>query len=91
MINAALVIQLGGLGYIGYALISSSIKASHPNPPVYRDVNNDGIEDKIVQRKVTKPVSLFILDTLEEEVLFGVEVNGKRIYLSKEQFEECKQ
>lgn len=70
--------------------IYSTIRASNPNPPFYRDVNGDGVKDKIVQRKVEAQGILWgRYNTLEDEVLFGVEVNGKKLYLPKEdQFEE---
>lgn len=69
--------------------IYSTIKASSPNPPIYRDVNGDGVEDKIIQRKVEKQGFLWSrFNTLEDEVLLGIDVNGKRLYLSKDQFEE---
>lgn len=68
--------------------IYSTIKASNPNPPIYRDVNGDKVDDKIIQRKVEKQ-GIFVTkyDDLEDEVLFGVEVNGKKLYLPKDQFE----
>jgi len=67
-----------------------SIKASHPNPPIYRDVNGDGVDDKIVQRKVERQGFLWTrYDTLENDVLFGIYMNGKKLYLPKDQFEEC--
>jgi len=67
------------------------------NPPTYRDVNGDGVIDKIVQRRVEVSRHLE-LDrawgtsrvTLEDEVLFGVDIDGIRIYLTKDQFEEPK-
>ena len=45
----------------------------NPNP-VYRDVNGDGVEDKI----------------LGEKILYGVNIDGTRLYLPKEQFEKLK-
>ena len=73
---------------LGLQMYTSS-RAPHPNPPVYRDVNDDGIEDKVVQRKVRNKGFLWTeYNTLEDEVLFGVEVNGKKLYLPKDQFEE---
>ncbi len=64
-----------------------------PNQPTYRDVNNDGVEDKIIQRRVKKSGFLGITSySLEETVLFGVDVNGKRLYLTNdsEYFEQAK-
>lgn len=71
--------------------IYSSIKAHKPNPPVYRDVNGDGIEDKIIQREVRRS-GLFwtTYPALQEEVFYGVDINGKKIYLPKEQFDEVR-
>jgi hypothetical protein len=69
----------------------STIGSNSPNPPVYRDVNGDGIKDKIIQKKVEKEGLLGTgYSALEEEVLFGVEINGKTLYLTKDQFEEYK-
>jgi len=67
-----------------------SVKASNPNPPIYRDVNGDGEEDKIIQKKVRRHDGIFgsSYNTLEEETLYGVKVNGKKLYLHKDQFEE---
>lgn len=70
--------------------VYSTIKASNPSPPVYRDVNGDGVEDKIIQKKVKKQLGLSIYSALEEEVLFGVKIDGKKIYLTKEEFKEFK-
>ncbi|MBU2496800.1 MAG: hypothetical protein KJ767_01965 [Nanoarchaeota archaeon] len=71
--------------------IYSTIQASKPQQPVYRDVNNDGIEDKIIMEKKLYPGFLFShFYGLEEKTYFGFEVDGKRIYLTEEQFEETK-
>lgn len=73
------------------AQVYSTIRASNSNPPVYRDVNGDGVEDKIVQKNVKHPGFLLTsFYTLEDEVLFGVEANGKKLYLPKDQFEAYK-
>ena len=66
-----------------------AVNSSRPKPPVYRDVNGDGIEDKIIQRRVYGD-GLKFFPTLEEETLFGIDINGKRVYLPKEQFGELK-
>ncbi len=87
--NICLGVILVSLALGGGLQIYSTIKASNPNPPIYRDVNGDGIKDKIVQRVVRKQGIPFIkYNDLECEVLFGVEVNGKKLYLSKDQFED---
>ena len=87
LFGAILVIPV--LGVVGAGLeIYSTIKASNPNPPIYRDVNGDRVDDKIIQKKVEKEGILWTrYYTLEDEVLFGVEVNGKKLYLPKDQFE----
>ncbi len=70
------------------AQVYSTVRASNSNPPVYRDVNGDGVEDKIVQKNVENPGLLWMnYYTLEDEVSFGVEANGKKLYLPKDQFE----
>lgn len=66
--------------------IYTNIKTSHPNQPIYKDFNNDGIEDKCIQRINRER----IFPRLEDEILYGVEINGKTIYLSQEQFKGLK-
>ncbi len=71
-----------------YVTLSSSIRAANPPAPVYRDMNGDGINDKIIHRKVTRP-GLFNLtkySDLEEEVLYGVKIGDRTLYLPKEEF-----
>ena len=66
------------------AQMYSTSRASNPNPPIYRDVNGDGVGDKVVQRKVEKQGFLWsTYNTLEDEILFGVEINGKKVISSK--------
>ncbi|MDP1696052.1 MAG: hypothetical protein Q8L29_04005 [archaeon] len=73
---------------IGALQLYSTCKASNPNPPIYRDVNGDGVEDKIVQKKVKNGGFLWTsYDTLKDEILYGVKVNGRKLYLPKDQFE----
>ena len=66
--------------------IYADIRASHPRPPIYRDVNGDGVEDKIIQRRVQRPAGLFTMPGLEDEVLYGVDIDGRKIFLPEEQF-----
>ena len=68
-----------------------SIRALHPHSLVYRDVNNDGVDDKIIEKPVRKEGFLWMeYDSLKEKVLYGVEINGKIIYLPKDEFEQRK-
>ena len=55
---------------------------------VYRDVNGDGVPDKIVKRLGEDNSPPFMPKNLGvvEEVLYGVRVNGKTIYLTEQQF-----
>lgn len=83
------LVSLTGLG--AGLQIYSTIKAarSYRDTPVYRDVNGDGIDDKIIKNVVEKPGVLWSkYNSLEEDTLFGVEVNGKKLYLPKDQFKE---
>lgn len=59
-----------------------------PNPLRVEDVNSDGIEDKILQRKVAAagPYGISYV-AIEETVLLGVDVNGQRTYLPRTIFE----
>lgn len=59
--------------------------APQPKPLQFRDVNGDGIEDKIIQVRVAVPFGFTAIRTpeLTEMVLYGVEVNGKKVYLPK--------
>ena len=60
-------------------------KAPELRPPQMRDVNNDGIEDKIVQKRAEKELMIgglrpaFNID----EVFYGVNVNGQLIYVGE--------
>lgn len=72
------ILAYGGL------CIYSEVKSNHPNAPVYRDVNGDGITDKIIQKKVKCSSFFGDISTLEEEVLFGVKIDGKTIYMPRE-------
>ena len=88
-INTVFGTLIASITLCGGLQIYSSIKASSPNPPIYRDVNGDGVVDKIIQRKVEKQGFLWTrFNTLEDEVLLGIDINGKRLYLSKDQIEE---
>ena len=82
-----------GLG-LSYSMITiASSVPLRPHPPIFYDVNNDGIKDKIVERKVPAHDLVgvvFGLSDYEEEVLYGMNINGKIIYLQKEQFNNSK-
>ena len=69
---------VAGLSLIGILGIEGCCEkvAPKPIPPIYRDVNGDGIEDKIIQRRGFCSHRL-----LEDKVLYGIDINGKRIYL----------
>ena len=67
--------------------VYTNIKTSHPNPPIYKDFNNDGIEDKLIQRRVVKGR---IFPRLEDEILYGIKINGKIIYLPQENYNGLK-
>lgn len=61
-----------------------------PNPPRYEDRNGDGIEDKVVEKRWRHPGVLWGVDSTKEEILYGTgtELNGKKLYLPKEFFED---
>ena len=61
--------------------------AQNPTPPRFEDVNGDGIQDKIIRKQVYNgmPIERY---TLEDEVLFGVNINGKIAYVPKEVYEK---
>ena len=84
---ASAIALVACFGLYSYCLLSLQ---KNPNPPIYRDVNGDGVKDKIVQRKVRKQGFLWRkYITLEDEVWFGIEVkNGEKLYLPKDLFEE---
>ena len=79
---------VAGTGLQFYGIIRGSRDV---NQPIYRDVNGDKVDDKIVERKVEEK-GFFGLPykDFKDETLFGIEVDGKRLYLPKEQFEEYK-
>ena len=65
------------------------IATQKPKPDRYIDLNNDGISDKIVSERVKKQGLLWSqFHVYEDKVLYGLEVNGKKFYLPKEQFEQ---
>ncbi len=87
-----LLITVFGVGLSGMigGYVYCAVKSSHPNPPIYGDVNGDGIHDKIIQKRVFYDGILFSIPILEEETLFGVDINGKRLYFLRKQFDELK-
>ena len=86
LLGSYIVASCGLVGAYTYNIMT----LLHPNPPVYRDVNGDGIDDKIIQKKVYKRMFLISIPTLEEECLYGVDINGKKIYLPKKEFDELR-
>ncbi|MBI2541765.1 hypothetical protein HYV80_03590 [Candidatus Woesearchaeota archaeon] len=56
-----------------------------PNAPQFKDVNGDGIEDKIIQKRAESELMIgglrpaFNID----EVFYGVDINGQRVYAAK--------
>jgi len=58
-----------------------------PNAPQFRDVNGDGIEDKIVQKRA--PGELILRPAFNiDEVFYGVDVNGQRVYVAESVYNE---
>lgn len=53
-------------------------------------MNRDGVDDKIIQRVVEKQAYFFPYRKLEDEVLYGVDINGTRLCLQEEEFEKLK-
>ena len=89
---------IGGMFAINYASLSLSsqavdLKLNHKPTVSYEDVNGDGIADKITRTKVLSggplvggpPAATY---TIEEKVLFGVNVNGKIVYLPKDLYQK---
>ncbi len=56
---------------------------AHFQKPRIFDINQDGVEDRIIQRRVAR---LSVSYDLEDQVQFGVIVNGNLEYMNKEQF-----
>jgi len=81
--------SFGLAGLILIAPIVASIINARPGPTRLVDVNEDGIKDKIIQRRVEDPYLLGLSNTfrLEEEILYGIEVGGRVLYLPREQFD----
>ena len=80
---------VGTLYFIGAGLYLMA--TSKPKPERYVDINNDGVLDKIVSEKIERqgPFARYHLG-YEDKVLYGLEVNGRKIYLPKEQFNQIK-
>jgi len=74
---------------LGAAQTILTIASMNPNPPIYKDVNGDGVQDKVIQEKVWRPGAFGTkFSALEEKTLYGIKVDNKTLYLPKEQFEE---
>ena len=82
------VLLVGGVANI-FVTANSRYEVENQKP-IYRDVNGDGIKDKIIKKlsKDNSPPFMPKNLNVEEEVLYGVKVNGKTIYLTKQQFYE---
>ena len=76
-----------GLGGQIHSSIQSKNKCEQT--PIYRDVNKDGVKDKIRYKTIPNH-GLFGTEylTSKKEVLYGANINGKTIYLSKKQLDE---
>jgi len=74
---------------IGLAVTMNYLSST---PPLFKDVNGDGIEDKIVQRKVLNGYGFLgtPMTSRSEEIFFGVERNGEIEYLSRREFERVR-
>lgn len=61
-----------------------------PRPPQFRDVNGDGIEDKIIQARVAIPMGFAYVNTPElgEIVLYGVKINEETVYVPKRMYDD---
>ncbi|MBI2106859.1 hypothetical protein HYT57_02640 [Candidatus Woesearchaeota archaeon] len=81
--------SLGVISSLGQAYFT--IKSINPSSPIYRDINGDGIPDKVAQIRVKKTGFLGNFSALEDEVFFGIESDGKTLYLKKSEFEEYNQ
>jgi len=65
---------------------TSMTLAENPPIPRFEDRNGDGIEDKITKVQVFKPGRFPPLTgyyALEDEVLYGLRIDGKTAYLPK--------
>ena len=78
--------NLGVFGSVAGLSVYSMTR--NPNPPVYRDVNADGVTDKVIQHKVRGQIFVLPYYTIEEEVRYGMEINGKTLFLPEEVFEK---
>lgn len=56
-----------------------------PNPTQFRDVNLDGLEDKIIQKRATMDLltAELRLPFHIDEVFYGVDINGQRVYVAE--------
>jgi hypothetical protein len=55
-------------------------------PLIYRDVNGDGVKDKIFYRIKEEKTVFGTWNKLEEIVEYGIDINGKRVYLTPIEF-----
>ncbi len=86
---AGLAVALAGLT-VGVQFYST-VQAEKPHPPIYRDVNGDGVPDEITFNKVwTRGFLWSQYEKLEKEVLFGVNIGGKTLYVPKSEFDRLK-
>ena len=77
---AVFVLGVAALKGIQYKLDSI---VPEPSPPQFRDVNGDGLEDKIVQKRAVMDLLTgeLRLPFYIDEVFYGVDINGKRVYV----------
>lgn len=78
------------LGSVGLQFYIVKIHARESRPVRFEDRNGDGIEDKVVDEIYRHPGMWWGVDSTKEEILYGTgtELNGKKLYLPKEVFEE---
>lgn len=87
ILGAASVLIAGAdaLGRTGHAIY----RAISPAKVEYRDVNNDGILDEVSEAIIRERRLLpIVTPSVEKRVRYGVEVNGRRIYLPEREFNE---
>lgn len=61
-----------------------------PNTPQFRDVNRDGLEDKIIQKRAVMDLltSQLSLNFYIDEVFYGVDINGQHVYVAESVYNE---
>lgn len=86
----------GGFGVLGYARYLSRNEQPIETLEIKKDLNGDGIEDKLLQKwsfethRTGMLVTKRYISLLETEVLYGADVKGKRVYLQQGEFETLK-